>query len=76
MGCATHILTAHHSSPPVVGWIINPISKRYMGLLMRQTCLLFNPATSLIFSPIYTHIIPKTASKSNLKSLKSSLQVR
>lgn len=40
MGSATHILTAHHSSPPVVGWIINPISKRYMGLLMSDLPLL------------------------------------
>lgn len=63
MGSATHILTAHHGSPPVVGWIINPISKRYMGLLMYQTCHFFNLTMFGFFFPIYNHIIPKFQSQ-------------
>lgn len=42
---ATHILTAHHSSRPLVGQIVNPISKGYMGLLMCHTCLFIKPDT-------------------------------
>lgn len=49
MGCATHILTAHHSSPPVVGWIINPISRRYMGLNMCHTPAFLQPTYMLSF---------------------------
>lgn len=38
MGSATHISTAHHSSPRVV-WIINLISQRYTVCLMCKSCL-------------------------------------
>lgn len=55
MGSATHILTTHHSGSPVVCWIINPISSRYMRLFMCQACLRFKPLT---FRPsqIYSNI--------------------
>lgn len=56
MGSATHILTAHHGSPPVVGWIINPISKSCTALWMRyQTCILSSQTQTLIYAITLFH---------------------
>lgn len=74
MGSATHILTAHHGSSPGVGWIINPISKRYMGLLVRRIGLFFS-LTVFDFFSFPPRVISKAVSKSTLHLLRSTSHV-
>lgn len=61
---ATHILTAHHSSRPLAGQIINPACRGYMGLLTCPTCLPCNTQDScLASSSLYIHLTRYAASR-------------